>query len=201
MNSYLNDKKRQKELHKKYLNDKKEKKKQLKFINKVFIRIFFSSIVLLLLTYFGTFKNNINELLNKNINFLSISNQINNLFGSKLFNSGELTVYSQTFYEEVKYENEVNYISNSSFSGVMALVDGVVIKIEKIDARYNVYVQASDNIIYKYCNLESIDIHLYSYIKQKDVIGKAIYHNNRYEFALQIIKDNKYLSYYENSED
>ena len=29
MNSYLNDKKRQKELHKKYLNDKKEKKKQL----------------------------------------------------------------------------------------------------------------------------------------------------------------------------
>ena len=74
-------------------------------------------------------------------------------------------------------------------------------KIEKIDARYNVYVQASDNIIYKYCNLESIDIHLYSYIKQKDVIGKAIYHNNRYEFALQIIKDNKYLSYYENSED
>ena len=32
----------------------------------------------------------------------------------------------------MKFENEVNYISNSSFAGVESLVDGVVIKIEKI---------------------------------------------------------------------
>lgn len=201
MNSYLNDKKRQKLLHKKYLNEKKEKKKHIKFIDKVFIRIFFSSLVLLFLTYFQTIENGFTKSIKNNINFLSISTKIDNLFGSNLFNKGELTVYSQTFYEEVKFENEVNYITNSSFAGVETLVDGVVIKIEKNDNLYNVYIQSSDNIIYKYCNLESIDIHIYSYVKQKDVIGKARLINDVYQFELYIIKDNKFISYYENSED
>jgi len=201
MNSYLNKKKRQKLLHKKYLNDKKEKKKHIKFIDKVFIRIFFSSLVLLFLTYFQTIENGFMKNIKNNINFLSISTKIDNLFGSNLFNKGELTVYSQTFYEEVKFENEVNYITNSSFAGVETLVDGVVIKIEKINNFYNVYIQSSDNIIYKYCNLESIDIHIYSYVKQKDVIGKARLINDLYQFELYIIKDNKFISYYENSED
>ena len=201
MNSYLNDKKRQKLLHKKYLNDKKEKKKHIKFIDKIFIRIFFSSLVLLFLTYFQTIENSFTKIIKNNINFLSISTKIDNLFGSNLFNKGELTVYSQTFYEEVRFENEVNYITNSSFAGVEALVDGVVIKIEKIENLYTVYVQASDDIIYKYCKLESIDVHIYSYVKQKDVIGKARLINDLYQFELYIINDNKYISYYDNSED
>lgn len=198
MNSYLNDKKRQKLLQKKYL---KEKKKHLKFIDKVFIRIFFSSIILLLLTYFNTFNNDINVKISENINFLSISKTIDNLFNTNLFNKGELTVYSQAFYEEVKFENEVNYISNSSFAGVESLVDGIVIKIEKRNELYNIYIQSSDNLIYKYCNLESIDVHIYSYVNQKDVIGKAVFDDEKYKFELIILKDNKPLSYYENSQN
>lgn len=198
MNSYLNDKKRQKLLQKKYL---KEKKKHLKFIDKVFIRIFFSSIILLLLTYFNTFNNAINVKILENINFLSISKTIDNLFNTNLFNKGELTVYSQAFYEEVKFENEVNYISNSSFAGVESLVDGIVIKIEKRNELYNIYIQSSDDLIYKYCNLESIDVHIYSYVNQKDVIGKAVFSDEKYKFELIILKDNKPLSYYENSQN
>ena len=198
MNSYLNDKKRQKSLQKKYL---KEKKKHLKFIDKVFIRIFFSSIILLLLTYFNSFNNNIKMIITENINFLSISQTIDNLFNTNFFNKGELTVYSQAFYEEVKFENEVNYISNSSFAGVESLVDGVVIKIEKINNLYNIYIQSSDNLIYKYCNLENIDVHIYSYVTQKEVIGKAILIDDKYKFELIILKDNKQISYYENSQN
>jgi hypothetical protein len=198
MNSYLNDKKRQKSLQKKYL---KEKKKHLKFIDKVFIRIFFSSIILLLLTYFNSFNNNIKIIITENINFLSISQTIDNLFNTNFFNKGELTVYSQAFYEEVKFENEVNYISNSSFAGVESLVDGVVIKIEKINNLYNIYIQSSDNLIYKYCNLENIDVHIYSYVTQKEVIGKAILIDDKYKFELIILKDNKQISYYENSQN
>lgn len=198
MNSYLNDKKRQKLLQKKYL---KEKKKHLKFIDKVFIRIFFSSIILLLLTYFNTFNNDINVKISENINFLSISKTIDNLFNTNIFNKGELTVYSQAFYEEVKFENEVNYISNSSFAGVESLVDGIVIKIEKRNELYNIYIQSSDDLIYKYCNLESIDVHIYSYVNQKDVIGKAVFSDEKYKFELIILNDNKPLSYYENSQN
>ena len=57
MNSYLHNKKRQKELRKKYLLDKKEKKKKIKYIDKLFIRIFFSSLLLLIVTYFTSFDN------------------------------------------------------------------------------------------------------------------------------------------------
>ena len=79
MNSYLNDLKRQKELNRKYIEKKKEKKKHIKFINKVFIRIFFSSLILLFLTYFESFETNINILLSSNFNFLTLSHKINNL--------------------------------------------------------------------------------------------------------------------------
>ena len=120
---------------------------------------------------------------------------------TNFFNKGELTVYSQAFYEEVKFENEVNYISNSSFAGVESLVDGVVIKIEKINNLYNIYIQSSDNLIYKYCNLENIDVHIYSYVTQKEVIGKAILIDDKYKFELIILKDNKQISYYENSQN
>lgn len=205
MNSYLDDKKRQEYLKNTYSNNKKEKKKKLKYIDKLFIRIFFSSICLLLITLITNIspinKDKIDSFLNHNINFLNISKSINNLFNNNIFNSGDTFVYSQTFYEEVNYDNEINYISSATFAGVEALVDGVVIKIEKNGNCFNIVILASDGIYYEYINLESIDVNIYSYINQGEVIGKAKYINNKYTFCLKIKKDNKYISYYENCED
>lgn len=205
MNSYLHNKKRQKELRKKYLLDKKEKKKKIKYIDKLFIRIFFSSLLLLIVTYFTSFdnkfKNKITNAFDENINFLQLTNKVDSLFLNKLFNKGDITVYSKTFYEQVEYKNGVNYVSNSSTSAVESLVDGVVIKIEKANNLYSVYIQSIDDVIYEFRNLESIDVFIYSYVNQKDVIGKAIYDDVYYRFELLINKDNEYLNYYDNSED
>ncbi|MBR6516539.1 MAG: peptidoglycan DD-metalloendopeptidase family protein [Bacilli bacterium] len=205
MNSYLDDKKRQEYLKNSYSINKKEKKKRLKYIDKLFIRIFFSSICLLLMTLASVISPNnhdkIQHILNYNINFLQISKSINTIFGNNFLNSGDAYVYSQTFYEEVEYNNQVNYISSSTFAGVESLVDGVVIKIEKINQSYNVIIQASDGIIYEYLELESIDVNIYTYVTQGELIGKAKYLNNKYSFALKIKKDNKYISYYENCQD
>ena len=205
MNSYLDDKKRQEYLKNSYSINKKEKKKRLKYIDKLFIRIFFSSICLLLMTLASVISPNyhdkIQHVFNYNINFLQISKSINTIFGNNFFNSGDAYVYSQTFYEEVEYNNQVNYISNATFAGVESLVDGVVIKIEKINQSYNVIIQASDGIIYEYLDLESIDVNIYTYVTQGELIGKAKYLNNKYSFALKIKKDNKYISYYENCQD
>ena len=89
MNSYLHNKKRQKELRKKYLLDKKEKKKKIKYIDKLFIRIFFSSLLLLIVTYFTSFdnkfKNKITNSFDENINFLQLTNKVDSLFLNKLF--------------------------------------------------------------------------------------------------------------------
>ena len=157
--------------------------------------------ILLFLTYFESFENNLKTYFFDNLNFLSLSSKINNLFGNTILNTGDLIVYDEAFYEKVRYENEVNYISNSSFAGAKALVDGVVIKIEKKNEQYIVYIQSSNDFIYEYVGLESIDVHIYSYVKQNDVIGKAVYKNDKYEFILKIKKDNQYFSYYENIED
>lgn len=205
MNSYLHNKKKQKEIKKKYLIEKKDKKKKLRFIDKVFIRIFFSSICLLLLTFFSSFEskvnNSIQKLFNHNINFLQLTNNIDSLFSTNFFNKGDLLVYSSTFYESVEYKNGVNYVSNSSFGGVESLVDGVVIKIEKANNFYSVYIQDINNVIYEYRNLESIDVNIYTYVSQKEVIGKARYDGVCYRFELLINKGNEYLNYYDNSED
>ena len=101
----------------------------------------------------------------------------------------------------MEYKNGVNYVSNSSTSAVESLVDGVVIKIEKANNLYSVYIQSIDDVIYEFRNLESIDVFIYSYVNQKDVIGKAIYDDVYYRFELLINKDNEYLNYYDNSED
>ncbi len=205
MNSYLHNKKRQKELRKKYLLDKKEKKKKIKYIDKLFIRIFFSSLLLLIVTYFTSFdnkfKNKITNAFDENINFLQLTNKVDSLFLNKLFNKGDITVYSKAFYEQVEYKNGVNYVSNSSTSAVESLVDGVVIKIEKANNLYSVYIQSIDDVIYEFRNLESIDVFIYSYVSQGEVIGKGVYDNTYYRFELLINKGNEYLNYYDNSED
>ena len=156
-------------------------------------------------TFFSSFEskvnNSIQKLFNHNINFLQLTNNIDSLFSTNFFNKGDLLVYSSTFYESVEYKNGVNYVSNSSFGGVESLVDGVVIKIEKANNFYSVYIQDINNVIYEYRNLESIDVNIYTYVSQKEVIGKARYDGVCYRFELLINKGNKYLNYYDNSED
>ena len=169
------------------------------------LEYFFSSLFLLIVTYFTSFNNNFNNkitnIFNENINFLQLTNKVDSLFLNKLFNKGDITVYSKAFYEQVEYKNGVNYVSNSSTSAVESLVDGVVIKIEKANNLYSVYIQSIDDTIYEFRNLENIDVFIYSYVNQKDVIGKAIYDDVYYRFELLINKDNEYLNYYDNSED
>lgn len=185
--------------------DKKEKKKKSKFIDKLFYRIFLSSLCLLILSLFSSLDNNISKYVNKsinnNINFLQIGSFVDNIFATNIFNKGEITVYSSNFYEEVIFDNDINYVSNHSFSGVEALVDGIVIGISKIDNRYEVTIQAVDDTLYIYQDLETIDVRLYEYIKCKSIIGKAYYKVDQYQFKLLIKKDQKLYSYYENAED
>ena len=97
---------------------------------------FFPKFMTLSISIFSSF-----FLFNHNINFLQLTNNIDSLFSTNFFNKGDLLVYSSTFYESVEYKNGVNYVSNSSFGGVESLVDGVVIKIEKANNFYSVYIQ------------------------------------------------------------
>lgn len=180
---------------------KKHKKKRYKLIDRLFYQIFFSSLCLLILSYAATINLSLHQEITSNFNFLKLTKTIDNLFATNIFNQGEVCVYSQTFYESVEFRNDINYISNSSFSGVETLVDGLVINIKKENNLYNVTIQASDDTIYCYQGLEQIDVRIYQYVNAKDVIGKSCYISDHYEFRLLIIKDGKYLDYYENAED
>ncbi len=188
---------------KKYLirERKKDKKKRYKLIDKLFYQIFFSSICLLILSYSATVNLKIHNQITSNFNFLRLTSLIDNLFATNLFNKGDVYVYSTTFYENVEFKDKINYVTNTSFSGVETLVDGLVINIKKVNNLYSVTIQASDDTIYCYQNLESIDVRIYQYVNVKDVIGKSCYLEDYYQFELIIERDGKYLNYYENAED
>lgn len=202
---FLRQKRKKDSLIENYSLDKTEKKKKISYIDKLFYRIFLSALLLLLLSLYQTLKIKKNKLLadvfTTEINFLEVSNRINKLFNIDIFNKGDKTVYSVSKYDEVKYIDQINYVTNYSYSGVESLTDGLVVKIEKENGCYNVYIRTVDNYFYIYKSLESIDVNIYQFIKSDEIIGKAPYIGEIYKFELIIEKDSVYYSYFEQAND
>lgn len=181
--------------------DKKKQKKRSKMIDRLFYQIFFSSLCLLFLCYASTINLNIHNKITSHFNFLKLTSTLDTLFATNLFNQGDNYVYSSTVYDNVEFKDGINYVNNNTFSGVETLVDGIVINIQKDNGLYNIMIQASDDILYYYQGLESIDVRIYNYVNANDVIGKSPLKDNQYHFKLSIIKNGEFLNYYTNAED
>ena len=173
------------------------------FFDKLFLKIFLSSFLLLSISIIEKIKldNYINKELHSSFNLIYIID----LFNHKIINidSDKLEeVYSSSFYEYVIYENNVNRVFNGS-NEVKNLISGYVIKIEKDKELYNVVIKSIDGLEYKYCNLESINVRMYEYVEHNKILGSSCYNEIKlkYEFLLVISDYNKYYNYYEKSED
>lgn len=188
---------------KKYYDEKcLNNKQKITMIDKLFYRIFISSLLLLSLVLLNKYKINYNIIESSdNINFLSIAQDIDSLFNTNIFNHGEMVVYSRESYDHVEYENGINYVVNDTFSGVNSLTDGVVIKITNKNNKYNVMIQSSDNFLYSYEGLEGIDVFMYQYVTSNQTLGKAILTKDKYRFLLKISYEGNFYNYYENAED
>lgn len=180
--------------------------KKLNKIDKLFIRIFLSSLLLFSLLIIDNVNLNIcNKFIysfNENINFIKYSKLFNGVFGNYVPINQNDTVNKEVYYDVVNYSNNTNIIQNYSFEGVCVAETGVVTKIKKNKNNlYNITIKTNDGTNYTYNNLITCDVRIYSYINLGDIIGSAMYDDEIecYTFNLIIEKEGKYYDYYQKS--
>ncbi len=163
------------------------------YFDRLYFRIFLSSILLLSLVVVGKYITpNISEILLEHNNVLSIIDKLN----IPLLKNDEQSVSNYQMYENITFENGINFVSSDSFSGVNAFESGIVVEIKRINDTYEILVKDSDGIEYYYHGLESIDCYLYQYVSAGDIIGKAEYKKGFYMFSIMILKKNELLDIY-----
>lgn len=182
----------------------KDYHKKLNNIDKLFVRIFFSSLLLFSLIIIDKVDyklfNNFTNSLNDNINFIKYSKMFNGIFGNFIPISDDVTVDQEIYYDIIEYDKNINKISNYTFEGVNTCSSGVVTKISKDKNKlYSITIKADDDTNYIYSNLISCDVRIYSYINRGDLIGQAGYDdiNKCYSFNLMIEKNGVYYDYFE----
>lgn len=186
---------------------KKAKEKKLKILDRIFIKIFLSSLLLLSLVLANKYaQNKVDYLMNQNINFIKIGNLFSGSLGFVLPNENDITVYSRFSYDCVVYDEEtkINHVYLFTTDAIKPLTSGIVTKIVKNkDHSYNVYITDSSNITYGYLNLQNFDYHIYSFVTNEMIIGKAKYNENENLFCFDLTIEEKgvYHDYYEKSSD
>ncbi len=179
-----------------------KKNKKLRYIDRLFKRIFLSSILLLLLVLSDKYVN-IKSIINHNFNFLKLANVLIGKTDLVDFKDLDVLVYKKETYDLVTFDGKYNKVENIGTDGVVSLTSGVVIKTEKENNYYNLYIQGVDGLVYGYLHLESIDFHIYDYVSSNTIIGKASYdsESTSFKFMLTINDNGTYYDYYQKAED
>lgn len=203
--------KKEEDRYESLMNDEKKKRK-LTYIDRLFIRIFLSSLLLLSLIgidkwqIFKINNQSVEATFSQNFNFLKFAKLFNGIFGGFIPLDNDITVYESTQYDMVIFDEvtKENCVKNYTFDGVTALTSGVVTRINKNkNGTYDITIKGSDDVNYCYKNLEGIDIRIYSYVEANTIIGKAHHDEGRgcYTFNLTIYEKGVYYDYYEKASD
>ncbi len=186
---------------------KNPNEKKLKSIDKLFTRIFLSSLLLFGLVLAQRFNlRGMNQIMNRNINFMKIGHIFSGSLGFVLPNDSDITVFSKNSYDYVKYDEEkkINKVYLFATDGIKPLTSGIVTKINKSkDGKFNVYITDSQGITYGYLNMINFDYHIYSFVTPEMIIGLAQYDENEnfFTFDLTIEEKGEYYNFYEKTSD
>lgn len=206
----ITDEQIESKLLKKRKKDKRDKAKKTNIIDKIFKRVFLSSLLLLTLVLLDNsnlkIKKSIKYLINHNINFMKIGNLFSGSLGIWVPNENDITVFYKNSYDFVKFDadHKVNNVYLYSTDGVKPLTSGIVTKITRnSDNTYNIYVTDSNGITYGYLNLISYDFHIYSFVSPENIIGLAKYDQNEtvFTFNLTIEEKGEYYDFNEKTSD
>ncbi len=181
---------------------KTKRKIQYNFITKLFLRIFLSSFILLMLIVANKvtmLKKNykITELtLEKNWNFLKLVTTFNGLFGEFIVINNDKQVSMASLYDEIVYQDNINHIYNYQFDAGYCLASGVITKITKDKNNlYTITIQTQDDFVYEYRNLSSFDYHIYNYVEVGSILGLSQNLNDKYTYDLVIQKGDQFYEY------
>jgi len=168
-------------------------------LNKFLYRLFIGFVLLLCLCLLDKYEkldfNSIQNDMSKSIRILNVITRINgNLNIIDLGTGSEIAVSKD--YVDYDISETKTKIKTDNYTGVKNYNAGVVTKIIKYNIKdnntnsndldnnsdnknleninqekYSVYIESIDGDIYEYSNLDSIDVHIYSYLKINDIIG------------------------------
>lgn len=161
--------------------------KNINYLDRFLYKLLFSTVLLVIsfaLDYFNVI--NINKVQNEmrsNINILKTIQVINGKVNLIDLGYGDEIAVSNSIYEyDIIDGKEV--IKTNSLTGVNAHIAGVVVRIEKTNNKYTLTIVGIDDKTYVYSLLDSIDVHIYSYVKTNEIIGKS-----KNYYCLDIIND------------
>lgn len=158
--------------------------------SKFFLKIIFLLIVLntfMILDHFNVF--NLNEIKNElyyHINFVKVLDELEgdylktNIFDEDITVSNNISL--------VNVDGKMHLINNSE--EVIALKKGNVIKIEKEDDTFTIYVQTIDDEIYVYSKIKENKVQIYELININDIIGITDNYDDGYYCILEIKSNN-----------
>ncbi len=172
-----------------------------KFIKKFVLRLFFSTILVLIclisVKKYPQAKSFLQkEVYEKNINFSAIDNVYKKYFGSSLPFKDFFEKEKAVFQEKIEYEEESKYLDGVSLSVtdpylVPILETGMVIFIgEKEGYGKTVILEGTDGVEIWYGNLSEVNVELYDLKEKGEYLGSA--KGNLY---LVFKKDGKVLDY------
>lgn len=168
------------------------------FVIKLLISIVITLIILILIKASSDFKNNFyKQVFSNNISFTKLKNVYNKYLGN--FDIFDKVVNEEmVFNEKLTYESSENYLDGVKLNvGSNYLVpineSGIVVFIgPKENYGNTVIIQRIDGIDEWYGNIENINVKLYDYVSNGELLGEA---NNN--FYLVYKKDGKVLKYEE----
>ena len=179
-----------KKYHKSFNNkirENKSFKKTKTYFDKLYIRIFLSSLLLLiLLSGKNLLKIDLFNNINNNINILPIVKLFTKIYDFE----SDIPVNVINNYDNIEFIDGINYVTNESYNGVTVVNSGIVIKVEKKNDYYFVTIKDDSGTEYTYGYLGSIDVSLYSYVSVNKTIGTANLINNNYSFTIEIKNGN-----------
>ena len=169
--------------------------KLIRIFENIFYKIFLSVCVLLLLILVGGFTN-----IKENMNISYFAKCFSSVLPNDFNISFDQEVSSNISFDHINYKDNINIITNYSTNGVLNLIDGIIIKIERNNnLLFNVFVQSSDGLTYCYQNLESVSMGIYSFIESGTLLGSLPYDSeiDGYQYELIISKNKEYFRLYE----
>ncbi len=164
------------------------------YVDRFLYKLCFLSMVLLCflgLNHFHVLSiSKLQETLSHPMNFMSLMMKLNGK--TKLLDLGiDTEVEVSSMGHRLEKIDHGYRIFLDTYEGVENLRLGSVIKIEKKNG-YKVYIQSSDNIIYCYTDLSSIDVHLYEIVKMGKIIGN-VEETEQKSYCLYMYQGNQYL--------
>ncbi len=176
-------------------NKKSHKTKSFfsKFLSKFMVLIIIMLLVLILLKIYPDLES---KIFNTNINLSGLNTLYTKYFGDILpikKESSSSTVSKETikYSKAKKYKDGVNLTVSNEYTVVSQNAGLVIFKGEKENYGNTVVIQRPDGIEIWYGNLKNINVSLYDYIKQGQILGSV----NGTNLYMVFVKNGEFLNY------